>query len=83
MVGGNIDTRTYTHTDSSIKMDGWLSATVHNTGGSDVTVMGITVAPGESFVLGNATVLLYTDVPLKWPTNKGSVVVHYIEPIKC
>lgn len=84
MPKGHIDTRTYkANLDTDIKMDGWLSATIYNTGTSDVVVMGITVKPGDSFVLGNATVKLYTSIDLKWSSQDGELVVHYIQLINC
>lgn len=84
---GNIDTRTFTQENNIIQMDGWLSTTLFNTGEENVNVMGITVKKGESFVMGNSTTKLYTEVTLQWPEGADSkrckVVVHYIQPIIC
>ena len=84
---GNIDTRTFTQENNIIQMDGWLSTTLFNTGEEDVNVMGITVKKGESFVMGNSTTKLYTEVTLQWPkgadATRCKVVVHYIQPIIC
>lgn len=84
---GHIDTRAYTPVNDLVKMDGWLSSTLYNTGEAQVLVMGINVQPGESFVMGNSTTKLYTEIKLQWPKETDNkickVVVHYIQPISC
>lgn len=82
---GNIDTRTFSRNgEDTIKMDGWLSATLYNIGEADVIVMGVTVKKGESFVMGNATTKLYTEIKLKWNSDQDEecrCVVHYIQTL--
>lgn len=82
---GHIDNRTYNPENDTIQMDGWLSATLHNTGDAELRVMGITVQSGESFVMGNSSTKLYTEIKLHWAENaeenKCNAVVHYIQEI--
>lgn len=81
---GNIDARAYNPENDTIKMDGWLSATLYNNGEEVVNVLGVDVLPGESFVMGNSSTKLYTEIKLQWPqdaVNKCNVVVHYIQEI--
>lgn len=84
MVKAHVDTRTYNQDEDTIKMDGWISATLHNVGDAEVFIMGVGVKSGESFVIGNATTALHSDIRLKWNSeNKEecSCIVHYIQAI--
>lgn len=84
MVQGHFDTRTYTPENNIIQMDNWYSATLYNTGDVDVDVMGVTVKPEESFVIGNSTIALIGSIHLKFASKENAkAIVHYIQPEKC